>query len=196
MRYWGGGEIGLKNFALLRNFCPWAWIPDVSWTVFNHLLEKSFHSSCYALWSVGLNQDFNPDFFSGCKDDYIVLDVHTTFLLSNTKDFPIPHLCYYLWAITAVHFFPCHKGRNAEKIIKGFVCHHSDSLDLSLVQSLGREDPLEKELAIHSSILAWRIIWTEKPGRLQFIGSQRIGHDWATTFHFFFFYWISYPSFC
>ena len=45
------------------------------------------------------------------------------------------------------------------------------------VQSLGREDPLEKEMAAHSSTLAWRIPWTEEPGRLQALGSQRVGHD-------------------
>ena len=49
------------------------------------------------------------------------------------------------------------------------------------VWSLGREDSLEKEMATHSSMLAWRIPWTEKPGRLQSTGSQRIGHDWATS---------------
>ena len=45
------------------------------------------------------------------------------------------------------------------------------------VRSLGREDLLEKGMATHSSILAWRIPQTEEPGRLQFTGSQRIGHD-------------------
>ena len=45
------------------------------------------------------------------------------------------------------------------------------------VQSLGWEDPLEKEMATHSSILAWKIPWTEEPGRLQSMGSQRVGHD-------------------
>ena len=45
------------------------------------------------------------------------------------------------------------------------------------VQSLGWEDLLEKEMATHSSILAWRIPWTEDPGGLQFMGSQRVGHD-------------------
>ena len=45
------------------------------------------------------------------------------------------------------------------------------------VRSLGREDPLEKEMATHSSILAWRIPWREEPGRLQSMGSQRVGHD-------------------
>ena len=45
------------------------------------------------------------------------------------------------------------------------------------VRSLGWEDPLEKEMATHSSILAWRIPWTEEPGGLQFMESQRVGHD-------------------
>ena len=45
------------------------------------------------------------------------------------------------------------------------------------VQSLGREDLLEKEMATHSSILAWKIAWTEEPGRLQSMGLQRVGHD-------------------
>ena len=45
------------------------------------------------------------------------------------------------------------------------------------VPSLGREDLLEKEMATHSSTLAWNILWTEEPGRLQSIRSQRVGHD-------------------
>ena len=45
------------------------------------------------------------------------------------------------------------------------------------VRSLGCEDSLEKRMATHSSILAWRIPWTEKPGRLQSMGSQRVTHD-------------------
>ena len=53
------------------------------------------------------------------------------------------------------------------------------------VPSLGREDPLEKEMATHSSIFAWRIPWTEKPGGLQFTGLQKVGHNWVTnTFTF------------
>ena len=49
------------------------------------------------------------------------------------------------------------------------------------VRSLVREDPMEKEVATHSSILAWKIPWMEKPGRLQSMGLQWVGHDWATT---------------
>ena len=44
-------------------------------------------------------------------------------------------------------------------------------------RSLGWEDPLEKEMATHSSILAWKISWTEEPGRLQSMGSQRVRHN-------------------
>ena len=50
------------------------------------------------------------------------------------------------------------------------------------VRSLGWEDPLEKEMATHSSTLAWKIPWTEEPGRLQSMGSQRVGHDGETAF--------------
>ena len=48
------------------------------------------------------------------------------------------------------------------------------------VQSLGWEDPLQKGKSTHSSILAWRIPWTEEPGRLQPMGLQRVGHNWVT----------------
>ena len=53
----------------------------------------------------------------------------------------------------------------------------------SQVQSLGEEDPLLKEMATHSSILAWKIPWTEEPSRLQFMGSQRVGHDLVLNHH-------------
>ena len=54
------------------------------------------------------------------------------------------------------------------------------------VRSLGQEDPLEEEMATRSSILAWKIPWTEESGGLQPRGSQRVGHDWA-SFHLVFF---------
>ena len=61
------------------------------------------------------------------------------------------------------------------------VVKHLPSMQETRVWSLGWEDPLEKEMATHSSILAWKIPWTEKPGRLQPMGSQRVGHNWATS---------------
>ena len=52
------------------------------------------------------------------------------------------------------------------------------------VQSLGWVHPLEKEMATHFSTLAWKIPWTEESGKLQSMGLQRVGHDRATSFHF------------
>ena len=60
------------------------------------------------------------------------------------------------------------------------------------VRSLGWEIPLEKGMAIHSSIPAWRIPWIEKPGGLQFVGLQRVGHDWATNTVHYFWRWMAW----
>ena len=54
---------------------------------------------------------------------------------------------------------------------------HLPTMQETQIQSLGGEDLLEKEMATHSSILAWKIPWTEEPGRLQSMGSQRVRHD-------------------
>ena len=62
--------------------------------------------------------------------------------------------------------FPC------SSVGKESACSAGD-----LGSSLGWEDPLEKEMATHSSILVWKISWTEEPGGLQSMGSQRVGHD-------------------
>ena len=58
--------------------------------------------------------------------------------------------------------------------------HNLPAMQNTQVLFLGREDPLKKGMATHSSILAWRIPWTEKPGGLQSMVRQRVGHDWVT----------------
>ena len=60
---------------------------------------------------------------------------------------------------------------------------HLPAVQETWVQSLSQEDPLEKEMATHSSILAWRIPWREEPSRLQSMDSQRVRHDWATSLY-------------
>ena len=67
---------------------------------------------------------------------------------------------------------------------------HLPAMQETWVWSLGQEDPLEKEMAIYSSTLAWKIPWTEKPSRLQSMGLQRVGHDWATSLSFFLSTWF------
>ena len=68
-------------------------------------------------------------------------------------------------------------------IVKGFpgglAVKNPPAMQETQVQSLGQEDPVEKEMATHSSILAWRIPWTEEPGGLQSMGSKRVGQDLA-----------------
>ena len=58
---------------------------------------------------------------------------------------------------------------------------HLPAMQETWVRSLGQEGPLEKEMATHSNTFAWKIPWTEEPGRLQSMGLQRIGHDWASS---------------
>ena len=59
--------------------------------------------------------------------------------------------------------------------------------------SLGQEDPLEKEMATHSGTLAWKIPWTEEPGRLQSMALQKVRHNWATSLSFFLVFIHSWP---
>ena len=69
--------------------------------------------------------------------------------------------------------------RNPPSLVAQMVRHLSSMLETQ-VRSLGQEDPPEKEMATHSSTLAWKIPWKDDPGRLQSMGPQRAGHDWAT----------------
>ena len=68
-------------------------------------------------------------------------------------------------------------GRLGTSLVAQMVKCRLSAMQETQVQSLGWEDPLEKEMAAHSSILAWKIPWTAEPGRLLSMGSQRIGHD-------------------
>ena len=70
-----------------------------------------------------------------------------------------------------LHYF--HLASSGGSEVKASACNAGETW----VQSLGQEDPLEKEMATHSSTLAWRISWMEEPGGLQSIGSQRVGHN-------------------
>ena len=72
-----------------------------------------------------------------------------------------------------------HVGTKYWGFLSGSVIKNRPAMQEAWVLSLGQEDPLEEGIAIDSSILAWRIPWTEEPGRLEPIGWQRAGHDWS-----------------
>ena len=73
---------------------------------------------------------------------------------------------------------------------------HPSTMRETQVQPLGQEDPLEKEMAIHSSAIAWKIPWTEEPGRLQSMGLQRVGHDWTTSHAYVNIWYVKYLKEC
>ena len=79
--------------------------------------------------------------------------------------------------------FPSPEGVQASLVAE--TVKHLPAMWETQLRSLGQEDPLEKEMATHSSNLAWKIPWTEEPGGLQSTGSQRVGHNGATSLHFF-----------
>ena len=86
-------------------------------------------------------------------------------------------VCVTFWWF--LQYFKPSTGIRASLVVQRLKC--LPAMRETWVRSLGPEDPLEKEMATHSSILAWRTPWTEEPGGLQSTGSQRVGHDWATS---------------
>ena len=87
--------------------------------------------------------------------------------------FPLP-TCG-LWVL---HWMRPMQGRRASQVVLVVKNLPANSGDIETrVRSLGQEDPLEKEMATHRSILGWRIPWTEEPGGLQSVGLHRVGHD-------------------
>ena len=82
---------------------------------------------------------------------------------------------WLLFEITVSSEKPSSLGRQVSLVAQ--MVKNLSAMQETWVQSLDQEDPLEKEMATHSSILAWRIPWTEKPGGLQSMESQKFGHD-------------------
>ena len=87
-------------------------------------------------------------------------------------------ICLMPWA--SVCMFSMGNMRSRASLLAQMV-KNLPAVQETQVQSLGWEDPLEKGMATHSSIFAWRNSWTEEPGRLQSMGSQRAGHNWSTN---------------
>ena len=85
---------------------------------------------------------------------------------------------FYLWCWSFIYFYST-SGSKASLVAQ--TVKHLPTMWETRVRSLGQEDPLEKEMATHTSTLAWKIPWMEEPDRLQSMGSQRVRHDWATS---------------
>ena len=95
----------------------------------------------------------------------------------STKHTHRHRICHILFAPTLnLKFIQCYISPLVAQKVKNL-----PAMQETQVWSLGWEDPLEEGMATYSSILAWRILWTEGPGWLPFVGLQRVGHDWATN---------------
>jgi len=91
--------------------------------------------------------------------------------------------CTYFVRIILKHFVWGSVNVNGTVSLVAHIIKNLPAMKETWVPSLSQEDSLEKGMATHSSILAWWIPWTEEPGRLQSMGSQRVGHNWATNTH-------------
>ena len=101
----------------------------------------------------------------------------------NCSEVDEPRTCYTEWRRSEREKQILNINAYGTSLVAQMVKHLSTMRE-TWVQSLGWEDLLEKEMAIHSSTIAWKIPWTEEPGRLQPMGSQRVGHDWVTSLHY------------
>ena len=111
-------------------------------------------------------------------------------------------LWFYMFYMMCLHFL-VNKEEGEKSAVSKCICMYTygasqmaeivknlPSVKECWVQSLGREDPLEKGMGTHSSILSWRISWIEEPGMLHSLGSQTVGHDWVTKIFTFMYTYV------
>ena len=162
--FWFIGEYitSLLTLASGYSFCP----PSDAYV-------RSFLYPLYTLIKLYYTKALS-DQASSLAPDWILL-LQGPSIPVYSRDSTTTFQCFTLWATR--------EDRLEEGIVAQTV-KHLPTMWETWVQSLGQEDPLEKEMATHSSTLAWKIPWMEEPGRLQSMGSQRVGHEWVTSLQF------------
>ena len=139
-------------------------------------------------WGTEMRNSLQPWLESSCREDALLgsgwgitenkaLDFGMTWILIHWVLWAFDKLLGWLVLGCLIHL-------TADSLVAQMV-KNLPAMRKIQVQSLGKKDPLDKRMATHSSILIWRVPWTEELGRLLSMGSQRVGHDWATdTFTF------------
>ena len=148
----------LHGLQLTNLLCPWGFSRQKFWSVLPCPPPGDLANPGIEPRSPTLQEDSLPSEPPG-KPNFWVYENHQR-LEACLSSFIFVNLCYIGLASLV-----------AQRV------KHLPAMQETWVPSLGQEDPLEKEMATHSSILAWRIPWTEEPGRLQSRGSQRVRHN-------------------
>ena len=112
-----------------------------------------------------------------------IVDLHTLYPLPHVHPHTkISHQAHPNWKRIPTHLLRKQRAGNIWRIaLVAQTVKRLPTMQETQVPSLGWEDPLEKEIATHSSIHVWKIPWTEEPAGLQSMGSQRVRHDWVTS---------------
>ena len=133
-------------------------------------------------WGVG---DSLLDWILNCGIWYYLQDSVRIMLTCNTPGWCLHALCCGGSSTPKTHWnWVCESSLSSHSLseVLAQMVKHLPTMLETRVWSLDPEDPLEKEMATHSSTLAWRIPWVEEPGGLQSMGLQRVGHNWVTSF--------------
>ena len=153
----------------LHILLPNPWV-NGSYTLNYNFPGQNTRVSCHSLLQgIFPTKGSNPGLLN-CRQ-ILVYDSPLNFLFLSIKEFSLPlpeGTCVWLTMIA--------EGGLCADFSTAQMVKNPPAMQ-TWAPSLGQEDSLEKEMAIHSSILAWRISWTEKPGRLHSMGSQRVGHN-------------------
>ena len=118
--------------------------------------------------------------------DYYYILYYIYYIYIKSVNYTTIYLLYYIYMLSVIlHCYISVWGFPVAQLVKNL-----PAMQETRVQSLGRENPLEKGMATHSSFLAWRIPWTEEPCGLQSTGLQRVRHGWVTNTHVYLLYYI------
>ena len=159
------------------------------WCVQDHSISCfvviQYLSHVWKLWSHGLQLPgfsvlhYLPEFVP-TQVQLILIQWYYPTISSSVTHFSCPQSFLASGSLTVRQLF-ISVGQSIGVSLVAQMVKHLPAMPETWVQSLGQEDPLEKEMATHSSTLAWKIPWREEPGRLQSMESQRVWHDWVTS---------------
>ena len=149
--------------------CGHCWVFQICW----YIECSTFTASSFRIWNSSTGIPSAPL-------AWFVVMLSKTHLISHSR------MSGSRWVITPSLLSGSWRGKRYYRVsLVAQLVNNPPTMQENLVQFLSQEDPLEKGQATHSSTLAWKIPWTEEPGRLQSMGSWRVGHDWATSLSLF-----------